>query len=176
MSEMKIHVPDIPEEGLLREAALPVTIQDHAKPDTAQVFVKIFRFGRRVLVEGSVKISVKVACSRCLKDMSLPLDLTFREEYLPAEESGKGNEQELTNTELDLGFYTNDELDITELVKEQILLAVPMKPLCRDDCRGLCTRCGKDLNRGPCGCRKKEIDPRLAPLAKFKELLKDRKE
>jgi len=173
---MKIHVPDIPDEGLLRETDLPVIMHDHARPDTAHVFIRIFRFGKRVLVEGSVKISVTVTCSRCLKDAALPLDLTFREEYLPAEESGKGTEQELSDRDLDLGYYTDDELDITELVKEQVLLAVPMKPLCRDDCRGLCTHCGKDLNRGPCGCRKEEIDPRLAPLAKFKELLKDRKE
>lgn len=173
---MKMHVSDIPEEGLLKETDLPVIIQGHARPDIAHVFIKIFRFGKRVLVEGSAKISVTVICSRCLKDTSLPLDLFFREEYIPVEDSGKGSEQELTNRDLDLSYYANDELDITELVKEQILLAVPMKPLCREDCPGLCTFCGKDLNSGPCGCRKEAIDERLAPLAKFKELLKDRKE
>jgi uncharacterized protein len=173
---MKIQVPDISEEGLLQETDLPVPIHDHARPDIAHVLIKLFRFGKRVLVEGSARIAVTINCSRCLKDASLPLDLTFREEYLPAEESGKGNEQELSNKDLDISYYANDELDITELVKEQILLAVPMKPLCREDCRGLCPHCGKDLNRGSCGCRKEEIDPRLAPLAKFRELLKDRKE
>ncbi|RJQ53344.1 MAG: DUF177 domain-containing protein [Nitrospiraceae bacterium] len=172
-SDMKIRVPDIPEEGLLQEADLPVVINDHTGPGIAHVLIKIFRFGKRLLVEGAVRTSVTVKCSRCLKDSLLPLDLTFREEYLPAEEPGGGKEQELTNKDLDLGFYTDDELDVTELVKEQVLLAVPMKPLCRDDCPGLCPFCGKDLNEGPCGCRKEEIDPRLAPLEKFKELLKD---
>jgi len=61
-------------------------------------------------------------------------------------------------------------------VKEQVLLSVPMKPLCRNDCAGLCPVCGRDLNEGACNCRKEELDPRLAPLAQFKETLKDRKE
>jgi len=173
---MKINVSDIPEEGLLQEADLPVLINDAAGPDIAHVFIKIYRFGKRVLIEGTVKITVTVKCGRCLKDAPLPMDLTYREEYLPAGETGRQKEQELTNGELDLGFYDNDELDITELVREQVLLAVPMKPLCKEDCPGLCTFCGKDLKEGPCGCRKEETDPRLAPLAKFKELLKDRKE
>jgi uncharacterized protein len=173
---MKVNVSGIPEEGLQQEADLPIIIDNKTKPDIAHVFIKVFRFGKRVLVDGSVKISVALKCGRCLKEALLPLDIAFKEEYIPAEDIIGESEQELSDRDLDLGFYSNDELDIKEIVKEQVLLSVPMKPLCRDDCRGLCPVCGKDLNEGACKCRKEEIDPRLAPLAKFKEILKDRKE
>ncbi|RJQ43342.1 MAG: DUF177 domain-containing protein [Nitrospiraceae bacterium] len=173
---MKIQVPDIPEEGLQHEADLPVTLNRHARPEIAHVFIKIFRYGKRVLIEGTGRITVTVKCSRCLKESALPLDLNFREEYLPAEGSEKEGEQELTSSDLDLSYYRDDELDIAEIVKEQVLLAVPMKTLCREDCMGLCLACGKDLNEGLCGCKEMETDPRLAPLSKLKESLKGRKE
>ena len=173
---MKVNVSDIPEEGLLQEADLPIVINNDAKPDIAHVFIKILRFGRRVLVEGSVKLSAALTCGRCLKETLLPLDLAFSEEYIPAEDAGKDIDRELKSREMDLGYYSNDQLDINEIVKEQVLLSVPMKPLCRNDCAGLCPVCGKDLNEGACNCRKEELDPRLAPLAQFKETLKDRKE
>jgi len=173
---MKVNVSEIPEEGLLQEADLPIVINNNAKPDIAHVVIKMFRFEKRVLVEGSVKLEAALKCGRCLKETLLPLDLSFSEEYIPAEDTGKEIDRELTNRELDLGFYSNSELDINEIVKEQVLLSVPMKPLCMNECQGLCSVCGKDLNDGACNCRKEEIDPRLAPLAKFKENLKERKE
>ncbi|MBI5057915.1 MAG: DUF177 domain-containing protein [Nitrospirae bacterium] len=174
---MKINVSGIPEEGLQQEIDLPVVINDSKKPNTAHVFIKAVKFDTRVLIEGSVKVTAEFKCSRCLKEYSLPLALSFKEEYVPAEEVGKEkNELELTNDELDVSFYRDDEIDMEELIKEQILLAVPMKPLCGDECRGLCPGCGINLNEGACACGKKEIDPRLAPLEKFKELLKTRKE
>jgi len=173
---MKVNVSDIQEEGLLLEADLPIIINSGTKPDIAHVIIKIFRFEKQVLVEGSVKVSTLLKCSRCLKETLQPLDLDFREEYVPAEEGDREVEKELTNRELDIGFYSNDELDINEIVKEQVLLSVPMKPLCSNECQGLCSVCGKDLNEGACNCRKEEMDPRLAPLAQFRETLKNRKE
>lgn len=173
---MKVNVSSIPEEGLRYESDLPIIINNRTKPDIARVLINIIRFGKRVLVEGSVKMTMTLKCSRCLNESLLPLELAFREEYIPVEDNGDGEEKELTGGELDLGFYRNDEINIDEIVKEQILLSIPMKPLCREECRGLCPVCGKELNEGPCKCRRDEVDPRLAPLKKFKEIFKDRKE
>lgn len=173
---MKINVSGIPEEGLQLEADFPIIINNKTKPDIAHVVIKVFRFEKRVLIEGTANISVALKCGRCLKEALLPLDIVFKEEYIPAEDIRGETEQELSDRDLDLGFYSNDELDIKEIVKEQVLLSVPIKPLCSEECRGLCPVCGKDLNEGACNCRKEEIDPRLAPLAKIKEILKDRKE
>ncbi len=173
---MRQDISNIPEHGLQQEIDIPITINDNTNPYTAHVFIRIFKLGKKILVEGSVKISVSLKCSRCLREFPYPLDLTFRDEYNPAEEMSKEYEKELTNKELDLSFYNNDEIDITEIVKEQVLLSLPMKPLCKSVCQGICPNCGKDLNVGKCQCKIKETDPRLAPLKKFKELMKDRRE
>ena len=173
---MKVTVSGIPEEGLQFESDLPVIIYNKTKPDTAHVFIKVFRFEKRVLVEGSVKMDAAIKCSRCLNESLSPLDIAFREEYVPAEDTGKEEEKELSQKDLDLSYYRDDEINIDEIIKEQVLLSVPMKPLCREECRGLCPVCGKDLNEGACECKRDKIDPRLAPLARLKGILNNRKE
>ena len=172
--DMRLKISDIPEGGLTQELDLPVEVRDGAGPDTAHVSIKLFRFGKKVVAEGTVRITVSLNCSRCLKAVAYPVETKFSEEYNPAEAFDKEEEQELTDRELDLGYYSNDELDISGLIREQVLLSVPMKPLCIADCQGICVKCGKDLNEGACGCKTEEVDPRLAPLSKFKELMKDR--
>jgi uncharacterized protein len=74
---------------------------------------------------------------------------------------------------METGFYRGDELDLTEVTKEQVLLGLPMKPLCSESCKGLCPACGADLNLGPCGCGGKAVDQRFQALEK---LLKKGKE
>jgi uncharacterized protein len=85
------------------------------------------------------------------------------------------DEQELAQEELDLSYYDNDEIDIQALIKEQVLLSVPMKPVCSENCKGICVTCGKDLNAGLCECKEDGHDPRLAPLQKLKEAMKNKK-
>jgi uncharacterized protein len=170
---MRLIVSEIPEAGLHREIELPIALEDDRQKSNVHVFIKISRFGSRVLVEGHVETSVALICSRCLKEFLYPLNVNFKDEYVPRGEVIEEYEHELTNEELDLSFYSNDEIDIEELVREQLLLSVPMKPLCKSDCQGICPKCGRDLNKGLCTCGKTGTDPRLAPLKKF---LKDQKE
>ena len=171
---MRIKVSDIPDDGLQQELDMPVAINDNAKADVAHASITVYRFGKKVLVDGSLRIFVSLKCSRCLKEFSLPLNTVFREEYNPAEEFEKEHVRELKGSELDSGFYSNDEIDIPEIMREQVLLAVPVKPLCSNECLGICPHCGKDLNEGPCECKEDEIAPRLEPLKKFNELMKKR--
>jgi len=173
---MRLKISDIPDDGLTEELELPVEVREGAGPDTARVSIRVFRFGKKILAEGTVGITVSLNCSRCLKAVPYPVETSFREEYNPAEEPDGEEELELTERELDLSYYSNDELDISALIREQVLLSVPMKPLCAEDCQGICPKCGRDLNEGACGCKTEEVDPRLAPLSKFKELMKDRGE
>ncbi len=171
---MRWKISDIPDGGLTEELDLPVEVREGAGTDIAHVFLRVFRFGKKVVADGTVSITVSLNCSRCLKPVSYPVETKFSEEYNPAEDLDKEEEQELTDRELDLSYYSNDELDISEMIREQVLLSVPMKPLCVADCKGICPACGRDLNDGACGCKTEEVDPRLAPLSKFKELMKDR--
>ena len=173
---MRTNIYDIPEQGLELEFVLPVITGNKAKPDTASVRIKLLRFGKKILVDGSVQGAASLKCSRCLNDFSRPVDLEFREEYTPADENERGSRQELSGDEMDIGFYKGEEIDLAGIVNEQVLLEVPMKPLCKNDCRGICSGCGADRNVQSCNCKDDHIDPRLAPLAKYKESLNQRKE
>ncbi len=171
---MRLVVSDIPEEGLERELKLSVKLNDNVDPDIAHASLTVYRIKKKVLVEGSIKVDTSFQCGRCLNDFSCPLNLTFREEYNPVEEISKEDAHELTDAEMGLGFYQNDEIDLAELVEEQILLEVPMKPLCKEDCAGICSTCGQNINVKICECKTEETDPRLASLQELKESMKNR--
>ncbi len=172
---MRLVVSDIPEEGLEKELNLSVKLNDNVGPDAADVSLTISRIKKIVLVEGSIKMVMSLKCGRCLNDFSSPLDLMFSEEYNPVEEISNEDAHELTDAEMGLGFYQNDEIDLVDLVEEQILLEIPMKPLCKEDCAGICSKCGQDLNVKTCECKIEEVDPRLEPLQRLKESMNNRK-
>ncbi|MBI4710228.1 MAG: DUF177 domain-containing protein [Nitrospirae bacterium] len=163
---MRITVSSVPETGLEQEIKIASPSVDIIKGEV-QVFLRILKAGGRVLVNGRADTTASMSCSRCLEGVSYPLDIKFNVEYLPLKEVIEVGGHELTEEELDVSFYENDQIDVEELVREQILLAVPMKPLCRTDCRGICPKCGRNLNEGACSCIVDEIDPRLAKLREF---------
>jgi uncharacterized protein len=122
----------------------------------------------RFLLDGRVKTMLELPCSRCLEPFEIPVDLAFDLRYLPrAVNTGEG-EREIQEDDLTTAFYENDAIDLGQLMREQFYLALPMKPLCTDDCQGLCPQCGTNLNRGMCHCKRDWVDPRLAALAKLK--------
>jgi uncharacterized protein len=126
--------------------------------------VKFTRTHRGILAQGILKTLIPVECSRCLKVFDYPVDVHIEEEYFPIIDVNIGVPLEIPD---EPGSFTIDEhhlLDLSEAIRQNALLAVPMKPLCREDCAGLCQQCGKDLNAGPCDCHKAEIDPRWAKL------------
>lgn len=173
---MRLIISDIPDEGLDQELDLPVTLNNSLTPDIAHAVLRIFRVKKMVLIEGAINIDVSLKCSRCCSDFVLPLqNITFSDEFNPVQEMSDEDEQELTQEELDLSYYDNDEIDIQALIKEQVLLSVPMKPVCSENCKGICVTCGKDLNAGLCECKEDGHDPRLAPLQKLKEAMKNKK-
>jgi DUF177 domain-containing protein len=119
--------------------------------------------GKDVLVEGEIRATVEQDCSRCLESFRATVrarvDVRITPSPLPGSES-----RELGVDDLDTDFYANDELDLAGLVATETTLALPMKPLCRPDCRGLCPVCGGNRNADPCECQGRQPDPRLAVL------------
>jgi uncharacterized protein len=166
---MRLTVSDIPESGIEHELRFQIDLTDGAPAQEVLVLIKASRFGDRVLLEGRVTSSSSVKCSRCLKDFTYPVNTDFNAEYVPF--SPAEGEHELTAGELDKGFYRDDEIDLSSLVKEHVLLSIPMKPLCDPECRGLCSQCGNNLNESSCDCSRDTIDPRLEPLKKSKSRL-----
>lgn len=122
-------------------------------------------------VEGQVETVIRLSCSRCLEsyDTSLeaPFALTYTRE-LPEIGSESDEEVEISAEEMGLILFEGEEIDLREAVREQILMALPLRPLCRDECRGLCLQCGANLNEGGCGCGQPDFNIKFAALKNFK--------
>lgn len=115
-------------------------------------------------VEGTLNGTLHVPCSRCLETYALPLSSHLDVRLLPAAHLEGSDEHEVHDDDLAVEFYENDTVDVGALVREQCYLALPMKPLCNPDCRGLCPQCGTNLNDSSCECDQSWVDPRLAAL------------
>jgi len=122
--------------------------------------VEFTRTNRGILGQGQLHSQVQLECARCLKSFSQPLDFYLEAQFGLSPPKPQGEPLFL------IGM--NGILDLTEALREQILLELPMRPLCKPKCRGLCIECGKDLNEGPCNCVQETTDPRWIGL---KELL-----
>jgi uncharacterized protein len=129
---------------------------------------------------GRVRAEMELACSRCLEPFVMPVDAPFDLRYLPqhlnmtgsGEEGGDDDDdatgEEVGGDDLTTAFYRDDQIDLLQLVREQLYLVLPMKPLHSEDCKGLCPNCGTNLNETTCECKIGWEDPRLAPLKALK--------
>jgi uncharacterized protein len=125
---------------------------------------EIRQAGRRVQVTGRLAARVQVECNRCLKPIELPIDSSFKLEYVTPEDYQAQQAVELTEEDLDLSIFDGEGIDIDELVAEELMLAVPDHVLCNDNCKGICPVCGVDRNAVNCECKTAEVDPRWAGL------------
>jgi uncharacterized protein len=132
---------------------------------------EITKDDRRFHLDGSVRTTLELSCGRCLEPFRLEIDAPFDLRYLPRSDNAGEGEIEIEEDDLTTAYYADDVIDLGQLMAEQFHLALPMKPLCRQSCRGLCPQCGTNPNTASCECRTSWEDPRLAPL---KSLLKDR--
>ncbi|MFQ5816546.1 MAG: DUF177 domain-containing protein [Terriglobia bacterium] len=129
--------------------------------------------GRDIRIAGHLETQVELSCARCLELVAHDVSANFDLRYRPVASIAREEEITLAQEDTEVGFYTGSGLFLADVVAEQVHLVLPMKPLCRDDCRGLCPECGVNLNRGSCGCQRTSVDPRLAPLADWKRRRKD---
>ncbi len=122
----------------------------------------------RFRLTGTVSTELELGCGRCLEPFRLPVDQSFDLRYLPQTEASREPEIEVAGEDLETSFYRDEQIDLNDLLREQFYLALPMKPLCREACQGLCAQCGTNLNTGTCDCGPVWEDPRLAPLRQLK--------
>lgn len=130
------------------------------------------KLGRKVLVQGKATVPLQGQCRRCLRQVALSESVDLTRTWVPHDLAQKG-ERRQKDGEVEASFdpaavdedvYQGKEIDLAPAVREQVLLAVPPPPLCREDCKGLCPTCGEDLNEGECGCDRTAVDPRWAAL------------
>ena len=126
-----------------------------------------------IRVVGRFAVSIEVQCARCLEpvpgDFSGDFDLLYR----PLGIDSRKDEASISEAETEIGYYTGDGLALEDVLKEQILLAVPLKAVCRENCRGFCPHCGKNLNAEQCSCVEDSPDPRWSALSDLRSKLKN---
>jgi len=140
-------------------------IQDTGSDIQGEVILT--RTDRGVLAKGTLYTEVEITCSRCLSLFKHPLKLNIEEEYLPIIDILTGYPVSIPNEAESLNIDEHHILDLTEALRQYALLGIPMKPLCRENCAGLCPDCGRNLNPGACGCPSRETDYRWSKLKRM---------
>jgi len=116
--------------------------------------------GEEIRVRGHLGTNLAASCDRCLGPVALPVEQDFDLFYRPLSTIARAEEVELPQDELEVGFFSGDAIEFEDVVTEQVILSVPMKVICKTDCRGLCPVCGSNLNVEKCGCPSRaEISP-----------------
>ena len=173
---MRVRIQDIPIEGRRVRSGLPVDWVDRALDGTARgndpgatVDVRVDVVGAKVLIQGDCEAAIRTECSRCLRDIREVLAFSFTHvlEPRPGGVDAEEEEVELTDDDLDVSYIEGFEFELDDIIREHLLLALPMVPLCREECLGLCGMCGADKNVTDCDCSP-PVDPRWAALDKLK--------
>jgi len=126
--------------------------QDLGLLTPVNVVGRIRRREREVEVRGKLDTTVAISCGRCLKSVELPIQVEFAERFTPAVPWKNEEQHELQQEDLDLAVFDGEGIELDDLVREEILLALPGHVLCDEECRGLCPTCGIDLNARTCNC------------------------
>lgn len=168
---MLVRVSEIPEEGLRFEGVEGCT---HPFQDPQWELRGLSLFVEKdqedVVVQGRLHARALQTCSRCLESFPFVVNTDVDVRFAPRPQ-GRSEEVELTPADLEVYFYADDLLDLGRLIETETALGLPMKPLCRADCRGLCHLCGGNRNLMSCACEVKPPDPRLAVLRQIADRL-----
>jgi uncharacterized protein len=174
----KLSIEDIPEEGVqiqlveeeshLKDFLLHLPHIDFSLNKAVRANLMINKSDRTVLIRGRIEAELILRCSRCLEDFHFPLDSSCEVTLFPFEGETLPQEAELKGDDLRSSYYYGGEIDLSGIIREQILLDIPYKPLCHPSCKGLCSTCGKDLNRGSCSCEEEVFNGRFAALKELK--------
>ena len=149
-------VADVQHDVWLAEALERGLPDLYVHGEAARVAFEIFRIGETLQAQGAAALNIHPICARCAESFALPFEIPIKRVFLPKptplSTGGFKGEEELDTEDLDVSYYQGDELEITPIVIEEILLALPLVFLCRPDCQGLCPKCGANLNAAPCRC------------------------
>jgi len=140
--------------------------------EPVRVRLRVFRAGDMIEAQGEVNSSVRVTCSRCLREFVQPVnsafELTYVEELPEIEDESDDVDMELSAEDMGLTLVEGEEIDFAGVIEEQVLMALPLRPLCDEGCKGLCPQCGTDLNVSQCGCAPAEFGGKFSVLKNFK--------
>lgn len=167
---MILEVDKIPKEGLSVSRDFEFSSIDLIEENTvflspARADVLIRKIGDEVLVKGRLTARLSFVCSRCLSPYEYPVSAVFDLVFLP--EDLETMKEDLDEEDIDRMFYRHRRLDLREIILEQLNLTIPLKPLCSEDCEGICAVCGQLRQEGRCSCLVQEHEPSLQKLKNF---------
>ncbi|HLH30896.1 MAG TPA: DUF177 domain-containing protein [Terriglobia bacterium] len=180
MSEYFVDLKDLAHDKLSFAASFEPGVVEFG-PDVRQIApldwsASAERAGAEIRINGTLTTSIECSCSRCLEpariQITKPFDLFFRER--DEEMFDEDAEVELDEEDTRTAFFTGTKLAIADILREQALLALPMKALCKVDCKGLCPVCGTNLNTGACSCPRQDFSPHMDVLAEIKKRMENR--
>ena len=151
-------------ERQLPPGAFADQAEDYEVVEPVLLEFDVHKNGDQYRLVGHALTVLKLSCSRCLEPFFKPFDAAFDLLYVPHRENTGEGEVEIQEDDLTTAFYRDHVIDLGQLLREQFFLALPMKPLCSEQCKGLCPQCGTNLNGETCDCSQRWEDPRLAGL------------
>ncbi len=168
----KVLINDIPPEGLsLYYEDMPGLLDGlddcwASGPIKGEVF--IFRSGKKIEITGKVEAALELLCHRCLAHYDSSVSVKFHYTFLEPPSWKKDEEIKLSPEDIEISYYNGEEIELSDIFREQILLQLPMRQLCKEDCKGICPGCGADLNTEPCRCKDTSEEGPFAILKKIK--------
>jgi uncharacterized protein len=144
------------QEGLLATSGQAEVLHEHRGPKDIVADIRL---------RGRFSGNFQVPCARCVEPVKIPLAADFDLIFRPAEADADAPERSITAPETEIGYYQKDSLSLEDVLREQVLLSLPVRTLCKPDCKGLCPRCGENRNSQPCSCDVGPSDPRWEALA-----------
>lgn len=174
---MRINIHEIPPQGNFFDFSLSNPWIKELVKKTGEfnkefkIDLSVIRDKDMVIIRGNIKGDLRLDCSRCCEKFALQVDRNFLSTYCKEFEKRKSIHEEvkLTKADLDLTFYNGDEIDLEELLNEQIQLSVPYRPICNEECKGLCSYCGKNLNVEECHCEREGWNLKFSALLGLKD-------
>lgn len=170
---MKVRVSDIKENGIHIEALkdpqwlenVPELCREGSPTkltSSINIDLQLTKVLKEVSVSGNIEFSIDAPCSRCMETVNIDINPPVELIVTPAENISEEDE------DLDHVTYAGDEMDLTNFVREQIAISLPIKVTCNENCKGLCSECGANLNKEVCDCERDQVDPRFAVLKNLK--------
>jgi uncharacterized protein len=179
---MEIRLDQIKEDGLTLEfeksvATYPILAEMVANGECEfaaplRTALRALRIGDLVEIDGDIETIVRLPCSRCLRPFETPLKFSFALTYMQQAADGiedtEPQEIELSAEDMGIVYFQGDKINLKDVIQEQVVLEFPLRPLCQLDCKGLCPKCGTDLNQNPCDCEQRPSPGEFAVLKNLK--------
>jgi len=175
LKDLEIHPIDFREEfpageiDLIPEVRQRSPLRSEGQADLVEEHHGKHKVVQDIRVKGKLDTSLEVACARCLDPVVHQVERSFDLLYRPLGTDSGHEELSVTDAEAEIGYYGNGGLLLEDTLREQVLLALPLKTICREDCKGLCPHCGKNMNENQCSCVDDLEDPRWSALKEIRD-------